>query len=629
MVKIKCVLLSLLLANVCVAQNISLGIGGSLLLNQLDHNENITFDLMNVNGERLTLQTDDVTLEPIYSFPIFIRYESKKNWWVQLAYGFEYWRMNMKGQTIMNPEYIENQTQTSLQSSWQNYSGSQYLDFSAYSAAFHPTFYEQEKANSTRGFEYYDAMQYNKFNLSFGSVLFKKSRYKIVYGIGIDFISKNTSESYHGLIYEDPFLIKQFEFLQALPALLEFNFAPSFSLGFEKQNLRIGIEGHLFNKPAITDLEGANSSVILEKSDAKPTIKNVLSVGMYLNYSLFTHYLDSKFNKNRLDELKPQILDEHYEKPNTWQFGITADFISLVNTTFTNPSQLELSEEDHLKIDQALTANNDNYLTGLAVTDYEAIDNIYIEKKYTELNVNDLGQIDTANISQLIFFNWGTLNTIIKSPKISGFVRFSPFKSIFFESAFGFQTQTLGVEAYEKVEREIGSNNSTSVREILYQERFNELSISAQAFGTKRILKTSKIGANVGLVFNHWIPGKFTREIGGKNDSELLTDFHDYFIQNQGSEEWNNQINSKADKGVFSKQDYYDSFVSSEEKYHRDFSDQLLNSFSKRSFIEIRFGLDYYIEKWRFSVYGEKSFWKKSTFYNESFQLGVAISRSL
>jgi hypothetical protein len=629
MVKIKCVLLSLLLTNFCAAQNISLGIGGSLLLNQLEHSENITFDLKNVNGESLILKADKVTLEPIYSFPIFIRYESKKNWWVQLAYGFEYWRMNMEGQTMMNPAYIENQTQTSLQSSWQNYAGSQYPDFASYSTAFHPTFYAQEKALNTREFEYFDAMQYNKFTLSFGSVLFKKSRYKIVYGIGLDFISKNTSESYHGLIYEDPFLIKQFEFLQALPALLEFNFAPSFSLGFEKQNLRIGIEGHLFNKPAITDLEGANSNVILEKSDADPTIKNVLSVGLYLNYSLFTHYLDSKLKQGRFDELKPQILDEHYEKPNTWQFGITADFISLVNTSFTNPSQFELSEEDHLKIDQALTANNDNYITGLAVTDYEAIDNIYIEKKYTELNVNDLGQIDTVNISKLLFFNWGTLNTIIKSPKISGFVRFSPFKSIFFESALGFQTQTMGVESYEKVEREIGSNKSTSVREILYQERFNELSLSAQAFGTKRILKTSKIGANVGLVFNHWIPGKFTREAGGKNDSELLKDFHDYFIQNQGSEEWNNQLNSEADKGVFSKQDYYDSFMNNEEKYHRDFSDQLLNSFSKRSFIEIRFGLDYYIEKWRFSVYGEKSFWQKSTFYNESFQLGVAISRSL
>ena len=629
MVKIKSLLIFVLLSKICVAQNISLGIGGSLLLNQLEHGENLNFDLENINGEKLTLQANKVSLEPIYSFPVFLRYESKKNWWVQLAYGFEYWRMNMEGQSILNPENIESQTQVSLQNSWQNYSGSEYADFNAYSSAFHPTFYAQEQANNTKEFNYFDAIQYNKFTLSFGSVLFKKSRYKIVYGLGLDFISKNTSESYHGLTYDNPNLVNQFEFLQALPGLLEFNFAPTFSLGFEKQNLRIGIDGHFFSNPAITDLEESTSNLIVENNNSEATIKNVLSFGLYLNYSLFSHYFDSKFQRSRLEELKPQILDEHYEKPETWQFGITADFISLVNTTFTNPSQFNLSEEDHLKINQALTADNDNYLTGFAVTDYEAIDNIYIEKKHTELRVNDVGQIDTANISQVIFFNWGTLNTIIKSPKISGLVRFSPFKSVFFESAVGFQTQTMGVESYEKVETEIGSNKSTRVRELLYQEKFNELSLSLQAFGTRRILKTSKIGVNMGIVFNHWIPGKFTQEKGGQNDSELLTDFHEYFINDQGSQEWNNQANSEANKGVFSKQDYFESFQANEEKYHRDFSDQLLNTFSKRSFLELRFGLDYYIEKWRFSVYGEKSFWQKSTFYNDSFQLGIAISRSL
>ena len=633
MVKTLLLILSITFYTSLNSQNISLGVGGSLLLNQLGKNEDFKFDILDSNGDTLTIKAKSASMAAVYSLPIYIRYTSNKNWWMQLNYGFEYWRLNLNGKTQHSTSYINQKVNVALTNGWQNYQGSDFTDYQGYADKFTSVFLSHELKNSQQEFNSFDAIQYNKFSLAFGSSLFQKNQYKIIYGLGLDFITKSTSESYHGLIYDNSKIDKQFEILQALPALVEYNFSPMASIGFEKQNLRVGLDIHFFPSPANSFFEESNPDIISKNNVTSPTLKNLVSYGMHLNYNLFSHYLEKQVNKEKAKILDPEILGRYVEVPKLWRFGFTVNFINLYNIGWTSINDFELSNQEYTDINDGLKSNNDSYLIGSDINDSEVIDIFYLERRTDNLFINTNGSVDTNFISQILFFGWSDLNTIIKSPKLSGFVAFSPFKNYSFETNLGYQTQTMGIEVYEKEISTIQNSQTVKIRELLYQETYHQISLGLSVFGTKKITNTSKAGINLGLNYNVWIPGAFRTEKGGINDSELLVEFHDYFINGEHEEEWNKTINPEANKGIFSKKDYYnyqynpDSPLYQSTSYHSDFSNQLFNTNRKRNFFDIRLGLDYYIEKWRFSLYGKRSLWKNNSFYNDLFTLGMSFTR--
>jgi len=115
-------------------------------------------------------------------------------------------------------------------------------------------------------------------------------------------------------------------------------------------------------------------------------------------------------------------------------------------------------------------------------------------------------------------------------------------------------------------------------------------------------------------------------------DAELLEDFHEYVIEQDDAEEWNKNQNPDGDKGLFSKADYYyhtynsDSEIAQQDSYHSDFTDYLMDNQWKRSFLELRFGVDFYVENLKFTLYGEHPVWKRKFLYNNLFTVGLSAS---
>ena len=614
------------------AQNISLGVGGSIILNQTAQDNHLRFDVFDGLGDTLLLQINSSEMEPIYSLPLYVRYNSRKNWWLQLGYGFEYWRLNLNGQTMHTKHFITTAALHRTALSWSNYQGTDFTNYQAYRDAFFPIFLADEQANQTTAFKSFNGLQYNKFSLNFGSALFQKSKVKMVYSLGVDFITKSTSESYRGLAYDDPDIIENYEILKALPSLVEFNFVPFATLGLERQNLRVGLDIHLSPRPAVSVFEDSNPQIISQNNNTDPTISSLLQYGLHVNYALFSQYLNKNENKEKVRTLNPEILGKYVEIPKLWQLGFTVDFIGLFNSGFTNLGGYTLSQADQEQIDQELKANADGYLSGTFIIDPEVQDYLYIEKHKRDFIVNDLGNIDTNDVFKTLFFAWGNINTIIKSPKVTGFVTYSPFNHLAFEMGAGYRRQTLGLESYEKTTIRTSTGIMENTNELLYQETFHEASVGLRLIATKKIDHSSKIGLQLGVNYNAWIPARFRQETGGANDSELLEDFHNYFVLGKETGTWNANLNPGADKGVFSKQDYYNhqyvpgSDISQQFTYHTDFSDHLFNTVKQRSFFDLRLGLDYYIEKWRFTIYGEQSLGQVSLLYDNFLTLGMAFS---
>jgi hypothetical protein len=201
----------------------------------------------------------------------------------------------------------------------------------------------------------------------------------------------------------------------------------------------------------------------------------------------------------------------------------------------------------------------------------------------------------------------------------------------------GYQNHTYGITAYETESETIGDETSIQTRKLVYQENFHELSFGLNTYVQKHINNISQLGFHVGLNYNMWFNGNFITEGGGINDSELLEDFHDY---NTGQEdnknnpdaekdEWNRNEYPDADKGVFTKQDYYNYNHNGQDaatSYHIDYSPYLLNTFQKRSYFELRFGIDYYIENLKFNLYAERSVGRNQTMYNSLFTVGMGVA---
>ncbi|MFK8037459.1 MAG: hypothetical protein AB8B74_04165, partial [Crocinitomicaceae bacterium] len=199
-----------------------------------------------------------------------------------------------------------------------------------------------------------------------------------------------------------------------------------------------------------------------------------------------------------------------------------------------------------------------------------------------------------------------------------------------------YQNQTYGIRGYETVSETIDGETTVQTKKVVYQENFHELSFGLNTYAQKQINNISQLGVHVGLNYNLWFNGRFDIEAGGINDSELLQDFHDYNTgqkdgkkSSEEAEEWNSSENSDGDKAVFTKVDYYNQKHDNKagaENYYTDYRPYLFNSWQKRSYFELRFGIDYYIENLKFNLYAERSLLRNNTMYSSLFTVGMGVS---
>ena len=621
------------------AQNLSLGIGVSTQWSHVGFRENLGFDILDNNGDTLSLKAIDLNLEPIYAVPVYLRYNSKKNWWLQLDYSYERWRFDLNGETQHTAAYIGSRVKNKLKNAWEVYKetgDSTYQTIFEYDSAFRDVYIVNELGLHKRLFNSYETVQYNKISLGFGSSFNNRGKVKVFYGGGVNLILKSTFESYQGFNYEDTDVKLQFKVLEKLPKLEDAQLSPFFKFGLEKQNLRFGFDLQLYPNPAFGATDNERTQWIVDNRFDDQTVKYALNYGLHVNYTIFNQNFGQKDIEDKGRVLDPKIIGKYKEKPKLFRFGCAASFPSFYNTGWSILDGFEIDEETdtltHALMNEHLADKNDKYLTGVHVDDDEIEDNIYLEKRIYDVFVNENGFIDTSVIYQTLFFAWGNLNTIIRSPKISGFMSVNPHPLFSVELNAGYQKLTLGIETYESERYAQGGEKYITMRKLLYQENFNEVSLGINLNAHKRISNTGKIGLHFGMNVNTWIKGKFEVEAGGVNDSELLQDFHQYFINGRYQDSWNTNINPLASKGVFSKQDYVlhnykpNSAVGQQASYHTDFSDYLFNTRQKRRSLELRYGIDYYIDNFRFTLYGERSLWKPGSLYNDLTTFGFGVS---
>ena len=626
-------------------QGLSLGIGLDGQWSQVVFKEQFGFDAIDKNGDTLLLRAIDLKLEPIYSMPIYLRYNSKKNWWLQLDYSYERWRYDLSGETYHTNAYIANRVAYKINNAWSSYQQNnwpitdtvKYIadSINYFSAATIALYKSNEEALSDRPFSIYEEVQYNKISLAFGSSFNNRGKVKIFYGGGAHFIVKSTFESYRGFEYFNPNTNQQFKILERLPKLADSKLAPFVKFGLEKQNIRLGFDFQWFPNPAFGATESESTAWAIDNRFDTQTFRHAFNYGVHVNYTLFDQNFGQKKVQEKRTVLDPTIIGKYKEKPKLLRFGFSANIPSFHNSGWSMLDGFEVDEDDtlsHQFMNQILANKNDKYLPGVHVENDEIEDNVYLEQRINDITLNNNGVVDTNVIYQTLFLAWGNLNTIIRSPKVSGFINITPHPFFSFDLNAGYQKLTLGIVAFESQRYTEDNIKITTMRKLLYQENFNEISLGTNLNLHKRISNTGKIGIHFGMNVNTWLRGRFKVEAGGVNDSELLQDFHQYFINGRQQNEWNRNLNPTATKGIFSKQDYVlhtykpNSEVAQRNSYHRDFSDYLFNTRQKRRTFEIRYGIDYYIDNFKFTAYGEKSLWKVGSLYNELLTYGMAVS---
>jgi hypothetical protein len=611
------------------AQNLSLGMGGTGNFTRVAFNEAFNFNLLTLEGDTLLLSAENATLKKSVSLPIYARFSSKKNWWIQANYGYETWRFGLDAQTSNTPYEIEQRVNNQLAASWDNYSGT--LDSLAFRNEFYELYTNNEEENSRGEINSFERVQYNRLSLLFGAVLNRKAPIKFYYGLGADLMMTSTFESYQGLVFDSEQIAYQNEILDAMPKLQSFQFAPALHFGLERQNLRIGLDFTLYAFAIYGGHESSLNNVTQRNTVDSEVIKDVRTFGVHLNYSFFNQNFNQNIDPERQAELDPHVVGRYRQKPKLFQFGAKIDFPSLHKSGWSVLDDYDLTEENDA-INAKLRSENDTYLTGLNIAGEDLNDFVYIEKNDADIYINEEGNLDTNLIFTTLFFDSGNINTILKSPKFSGFIRFNPHERFSVDLNLGYQNQIYGIVAYETKNASAIDNQLNLTRRLLYQENFHEISLGINGYFQYRLNNVSQIGCHLGLNANTWIPGLFVVEQGGINDAELLEDFHDYLIEQDDAEEWNKNLNPEGDKGLFSKADYYNhtyepsSAIAQQNSYHSDFSDYLMDTPLKRSFFEVRLGLDYYIENLKFSVYGEHSVWKQKFMYNNLLSMGMSVS---
>ncbi|NOQ76080.1 MAG: hypothetical protein GQ574_29010 [Crocinitomix sp.] len=632
MVKSLLFIFALIISHVGFNQNLSLGLGGTANFSRAIYNSEFNFDVLTPAGDTLILEANNIDISKSISLPIFARYTAKKNWWIQMDYGYETWRFDIDGQASPTAYTIDGNVNDRLAASWAIYSGG--LDSVSFRNEFYEAYQQNEEDENLTEFNSFERVQYNKLSVAFGSQLNKKGAIQFYYGLGSSIMTTSTFESHQGLVFENDLVLYQNEILDAFPKLTSFQIAHFINFGLERQNLRVGID-MIFHGFALSSVhEGSKNNVTQTNNVDSELVQRLGSFGVHLNYTFFNQNFNQIISDDKRAILDPVVIGRYNQKPKLFQFGAAIDFPSLHKSGWSILEGYDL-EDQNVELNTKLNAENDTRITGLHINAEDLGDYIYIEKADEDVFINGAGEIDTNVIFTTLFFDSGNINTIVKSPKFSGFVRINPHQLFSADLSLGYQNQIYGIVAYETKETATGEDIKSITRRLLYRENYHQITLGTKAYYQNRLNNVSKIGAHIGINYNLWLPGRFITEKGGANDSELLEDFHEYYLENDDADEWNKNINPDGDKGLFSKADYYnhtyepDSEIAQQNSYHSDFSPYLINTALKRSFFEVRLGVDLYVENLKFTVFAERSVWKKKFLYNDLTTFGMSVSMFL
>jgi len=623
------------------SQNLSMGVGGRLGSHFVQNRADFNFDILTSTGDTLLLETSEqASLISGLSFPIYARYSSKRNWWVQVNYGYETWRLGISGRTNPTNYAIQSDVNAKINDLPDDTDPDDIDDIREA--------YEQSVIDdNSYSLESFERVQYNRLTFALGSSFNRRGVATFYYGGGFDLLTSSTFESYQGLLYNNREVSFTHHILEAMPKLESIQFAPFLNFGIEKQNIRFGLDISFFTGPVFGEHNVRNDTIVgvtastVSNNFSSQFVRNVVSVGVSLNYTLFNQNFNQATNADKKNVLDPLIIGKYRQKPKLIQFGAAINFPNFHNSGWSVIDNFELDNEDDIvKYDDSLRFKDDYYLSGVLFDEStDVLDYLYLEKTDDEQRVID-DEVKTVDIATTVFFDWGNINSIVKSPKLSAFMRVNPHEMFSVDFNAGYQNHTYGIRGYETIAETIDDETTIQTKKVVYQENFHELSFGVNAYTQVPVNNISRIGIHVGLNYNAWFNGRFEVESGGINDSELLQDFHDYNTgQLEGkndpdfeeAKEWNGHKDSEddADKGVFTKQSYYDNVHGSNSgsgSYHIDYSNYLFNSWEKRSYFELRFGIDYYIENLKFNLYAERSLLRNNTMYSSLLTLGMGVA---
>ncbi|MFD1553004.1 hypothetical protein DNU06_11800 [Putridiphycobacter roseus] len=619
-----------------ISQNLSLGVGGRASSHWVENDTAFNFYILSTNADTLVLNTErnSVSLINGLSFPIYVRYTAKQNWWVQVNYGYETWRLGITGTTTPTNYAVETALQEKLDGNTSTGDMDDVIE----------AYREDILDEKTYDFESFERVQYNRLTFSFGSSLNKRGLVTFYYGAGFDLYSRSTLEPYQGLLYEKKEVALTHHILEAMPKLNAMLFAPFFNLGIEKQNIRLGLDFSFFPNPvfgqhnALNDnIYGGNQST-QANTNSSQLVRNIASAGVSLNYTLFNQNFNQAISDDKKNVLDPLVIGRYRQKPKLIQFGAAINFPNFHNSGLSIIDDFETKNED-INYGDSLKKKGDTYLSGVLFNEStNVLDYLYLEKVDDEQRVID-DELQTVELVTTVFLDWGNINSIVKSPKLSAFVRVNPHELFSVDLNVGYQNHTYGIRGYETIAETINDETTVQTKKVFYQENFHEISLGLNAYTQMQINNISRLGFHVGINYNLWLNGRFDTEAGGINDSELLQDFHDYNTGQEDGEndpnfneatEWKGLSNAEdADKAVFTKADYYNYNYYNKagaDNYYTDYSPYLFSTIAARSYFELRFGIDYYIENLKFNVYAERSLGRNQTMYNNLFSVGMGVA---
>ncbi|PLX01290.1 MAG: hypothetical protein C0594_13490 [Marinilabiliales bacterium] len=639
-----------LLSAAAFSQSIKFGLGAKGYLNRVDAYDQLTFKAIDNTGDTLFMALDDIKFSSSGTIPIFLRYQSRKRWWVQLDYDFERWTADIYGSTNNTEYYLDAKASQDVENAWNDYAGTEFTTYEQYYNHYYNIFYSSYKTQNEIPYKFHEEMQYNRISLSAGSSFFNKRKLKVFYGLGLSaffprsyysaYMSGNSewySEGFRGLVYDNENFENKYKLTKNFPRLNSSLVTFNSLLGVENHRFRLGFEMRYSANIQAERMEESSGEIINEYYEHEMDEYNYLvSYGLFFNYTISDYKLNKKIDEEKLMTLKPEVLGKYKAKPDRWHFGLSVDIPSFFNKgyfyvggSYMDDEYNTYDDDDVYRIDSILA--EDPYLPKVYPNGTDK-DNFLIESYIYEYYIDDNNEIDTNIYWRTLFLEGGDINTVIRTPKISGLITYVPFRNISVDFRPGYQNISVGINAYEtKYGVEYGSE-TRSTRQLMFLENFHEVSMGVNINTMFPINATSKAGCHIGFNANLWIPGKYRQEAGGANDSELLKEFHEYLIYGSDQQEWNYNENEGATKGVFSKMDYYawmydeESEIYDEDWYHMDFSDYLMNTTKKRLQAEMRLGLDYYFNNMKFSAYSEFSVSELSYMYSSFVSVGMSFA---
>ena len=120
----------------------------------------------------------------------------------------------------------------------------------------------------------------------------------------------------------------------------------------------------------------------------------------------------------------------------------------------------------------------DTYLSGLLFHESaDVLDYLYLEKVDDAQRVID-DELQTVDLVTTVFLDWGNINSIVKSPKLSAFTRVNPHELFSVDLNAGYQNHTYGIRGYETIAETINDETTVQTKKVVYQENFHEISFS-------------------------------------------------------------------------------------------------------------------------------------------------------